>query len=75
MIDDRRTNVEVPVSQKAMLTVREAVAYSNIGINQIRALLRQPNFPFVLYIGNRTLVKRVKFEEFLDNTLYIEPGA
>ena len=48
-----------------MLTIREAAEYSNIGINKIESMLKQPNCPFVLYVGTRKLVKRKEFEEFI----------
>ena len=38
---------------------------SNIGINKIESMLKQPNCPFVLYVGTRKLVKRKEFEEFI----------
>ncbi len=56
---------KVPIHLKMLLTIREAAEYSNIGINKIDAMLRQPNCPFVLYIGTRKLVKRKEFEEYI----------
>lgn len=61
-----RENIDkVPIHLKMLLTIREAAEYSNIGINKIDAMLRQPNCPFVLYIGTRRLVKRKEFEEYI----------
>ena len=60
----------VPIYQKMTLTIREAAEYSNIGINKIDALLKQPGCPFVLYIGTRKLVKRKEFEKYIsENTV------
>ena len=42
---------EVPIHQKMTLTIKEAAEYSNIGINKIESMLKQPNCPFVLYVG------------------------
>ena len=61
----------VPIHLKMVLTIREAAEYSNIGINKIDSLLRQPNCPFVLYVGTRKLVKRKEFEEFISSMLVI----
>lgn len=61
----------VPISQKVTLTIREAAAYTNIGINKIDNLLKQPNCPFVLYVGTKKLVKRKEFETFLARQLVI----
>ena len=60
----------VPIYQKMALTIREAAEYSNIGINKIDAMLKQPGCPFVLYIGTRKLVKRKAFEKYIsENTV------
>ncbi len=66
------SNVErIPVYQKMALTIREAAEYSNIGINKIDALLKQPRCPFVLYIGTRKLVKRKEFEKYISGKITI----
>lgn len=61
----------MPIYHKMVLTIKEAAAYSNIGINKLEDLLRQPNCPFVLYVGTRKLVKRKEFEEFIRGKLMI----
>lgn len=53
------------------LTIKEAAEYSNIGINKIDAMLKQPNCPFVLYVGTKKLVKRKEFEQYISNKLLI----
>lgn len=55
----------MPIHLKITLTLREAVAYSNIGISKIENMLRAPNCPFVLFVGTKKLVKRKEFEEFI----------
>ncbi len=65
------TQETVPVHLKMTLTIKEAAAYSNIGINRLDALLRTPNCPFVLFVGTKKLVKRKEFEEFISKTLVI----
>lgn len=61
----------IPIHQKMTLTIREAAAYSNIGINKIDQLLRMPGCSFVLYVGTRKLVKRREFEEYISSKLAI----
>lgn len=56
---------------KVTLTIKEAAEYSNIGINKIDTLLKQPNCPFVLYVGTRKLVKRKEFEDFIRREIVI----
>ena len=61
----------VPIHCKMTLTIREAAEYSNIGINKIDTLLKQPHCPFVLFVGSRKRVKRQEFEEFIRGKLVI----
>ena len=61
----------VPIHLKVTLTIKEAAAYSNIGINKIEFMLKQPNCPFVLYVGTKKLVKRKEFEQFISQRLII----
>lgn len=61
----------VPVWQKVNLTIEEAAAYSNIGINRINELARQPHCSFVLYVGKKKLIKRKQFEEYLSNHMEV----
>ena len=63
--------VRVPIHLKLTLTIKEAAEYSNIGINKIDTLLKQPNCPFVLFVGTRKLVKRREFEEYIRRELII----
>lgn len=62
---------QVPIYQKMTLTIREAAEYSNIGINKIDAMLKQPGCPFVLYIGTRKLVKWREFENYISGKVVI----
>ena len=41
------------------------------GINKIDAMLKQPNCPFVLYVGSKKLVKRKEFEAYISSKLII----
>lgn len=61
----------LPIDRKMLLSIREAAEYSNIGINKIDELLKQPNCPFVLYVGTKKLVKRKAFEEFIEQRVAI----
>ena len=67
----KETEVKVPIHLKITLTIKEAAEYSNIGINKIDSMLKQPNCPFVLYVGTRKLVKRKEFEEYIRRELII----
>lgn len=63
--------ISVPIWEKVTLTLNEAVAYSGIGINKLRTLSDRPDCDFVLWIGRRKLIKRKKFDEFLENNFSI----
>ena len=67
----QQNNVGIPLNLKLTMTVKEAAEYSNIGINRIDRMLRNPNCPFVLYVGRKKLVKRKEFEQFISNKLTI----
>ena len=62
---------ELPITEKFILTIKEASQYSNIGINKIDSMLRSPNCPFVLYVGTKKLVKRKAFEQYISDKLVI----
>lgn len=58
---------EVPIKDKLNLTIEEAAAYSNIGINKLRKMLDEPSCPFVLYVGTgKKVIKRKAFENYIE---------
>ena len=63
--------IDVPVWEKMNLTVEEAAAYSNIGINKIDEMAKSPNCSFVLYIGRKKLIKRKEFEQYIAKSVEI----
>ena len=63
--------VNVPIYEKAALTIEEAAEYSNIGQNRLIALLQEPRCTFVLYVGKKKLVKRREFEQFISRSVQI----
>ena len=58
---------EVPIWEKANLTIEEAAAYFGIGMNKLRELTEDENCKFVLYIGSKRLIKRQMFEKYLEH--------
>ena len=71
MTNQNQQVTSLPIDRKMLLSIREAAEYSNIGINKIDELLKQPNCPFVLYVGTKKLVKRRAFEEFIEGRVVI----
>jgi excisionase family DNA binding protein len=60
--------MEIPVNQKFTLTINEAAAYYNIGIHKLRRLAEDNKDTFSVQCGNRFLIIRTKFEEYLINS-------
>ena len=71
MMNQNQQAMPLPIDRKMLLSIREAAEYSNIGINKIDEMLKQPNCPFVLYVGTKKLVKRKAFEEFIEGKVAI----
>lgn len=60
---------QVPIWQKFTLTIHEAADYFNIGEKKLRQLAEEfEDYGFVLRNGNKTLIKREKFEDFINMT-------
>lgn len=57
---------EVPIWEKSNLTLEETAAYSGIGINKLRLLTDKEECNFVLWIGTKRLIKRKKFDEYIE---------
>ena len=66
------SNNRIPIWEKITLTVEEAAEYSNIGINKLQSMLKEPGCSFVLYVGKgKRLIKRKEFERYIEKTLEI----
>ena len=59
-------NIAVRVSEKYMLTIREASVYFNIGVKKMRRLAEDNTGRFAIFSGNRYLIIRTKFEKFVE---------
>lgn len=62
---------EVPIWEKANLTLKEAALYFGIGQNKLREMTDMRNCNFVLIVGTKRLIKRKQLEKYLENTTYI----
>lgn len=60
--------IQVPIWEKACLTIEEAAAYSNIGEGRLREMAKDPLCPFALRVNAKTLIKKKQFLEFIDKT-------
>lgn len=60
----------VPMNEKYTLSIKEAAAYFGIGIKKMRRLAEEHTSSFAVLSGNRYLIIRTKFEEFLAGNFY-----
>lgn len=59
--------IDIPIYQKRTLSIEETAAYTGIGENKLRKLVESNrNANYILWIGNRVRIKRVLFEQFVD---------
>ncbi len=58
-IDD---DLYVPIWEKRNLTIEEAESFYGIGRDKLLELTADSRCPFVLWVGNRRLIKRKQFE-------------
>ncbi len=62
----------IPYWEKYMLTLREAAEYFHIGEKKMRQIVEENmDASFILTSGNRIMIKRKLFEEFLDSSSVI----
>ena len=59
--------IEIPYWEKYMLTLREAAEYFHIGEKKMRQIVDENmDANFLLTNGNRVMIKRKLFEEYLN---------
>ncbi len=64
---------DIPVWRRYTLTIEEAARYYHIGEGKLRMLIEEhPNEDFYVMNGNRALIKREKFERYLDQATAVE---
>ena len=62
----------IPVWKRYALTITEAEEYYHIGENKLRMIADEhPEADFIIMNGNRILIKRQKFEEYLDHATVV----
>ena len=63
--------IDIPIYQKQNLTIEDAAVYSNIGRNKLRQLTDDEKCVFVLWVGEKRLIKRKQFDEFIEKAYSI----
>lgn len=60
------SSVDVPLGEKVLLTVEEAAALTGLGENKIRKISEGDKCPFVLWNGNKRMLKREALVKYLN---------
>ena len=71
---DKASVKKIPISEKYLLTIKEASEYFNIGENKMYRIVNdflESDYKFIVQYGSRTMINRKKFESFLDETTSI----
>lgn len=56
---------DVPIWHKSNLTLTEAAKYFNVGMAKLRKITNDEDCNFVLWVGNKRLIKRELMDEYL----------
>lgn len=62
---------DVPIWEKAALTLEEAAAYTGIGMQKLRELSAGDDCDFVFWNGAKRMFKRKKLEDYLEKAYSI----
>ena len=59
---------QLPINERYMLTIKEAASYFKIGTKKLRRIAEDNLGTVAVFCGNRFLIVRPKFEEFILNS-------
>ena len=62
----KKGRTEVPISEKCLLTLEEAAAYTGIGICKLREMSNDERCDFVLWNGTKRMLKKDKLKAYLE---------
>ena len=63
---ENKKQFEIPLYEKPFLSIEEASVYTGIGRDKLYELTNPEDCPFVLWIGNRRMIKRRVFDEYIE---------
>ncbi len=59
-------------NQKLCLSIEEAAEYSMLGENRLRKIIEDDkSLDWVIFVGNRTRIKRIQFEKWIAKQNYL----
>ncbi|MBR1842772.1 MAG: hypothetical protein IJ788_05800 [Oscillospiraceae bacterium] len=68
MNSENNNRIDVRLSEKYLLTVKEAASYFGIGEHRIRDIVDDnPEKMIGIFCGNKKLINRKRMEEYIDN--------
>ncbi len=70
-MNKQEKNIAVPIWEKVAMSIEEAAAYTGIGENKLRELTQSDDCDFVLWVGQKRLIKRKKLEDYLDRVFSV----
>lgn len=62
---------EVSIADKIAWTIPETAQMSNIGEKKLYELVKNPRCPFVLFVGNKRLIKKKEFVKYISESVEI----
>ena len=65
---DTKLDSNIPLDQKALLTLKEASVYTGLGINKLRDMSNERNCDYVLFVGRKRMFKREALLRFLEQS-------
>ena len=68
---DNDNSLYVPIWEKSNLTVEEAASYSGISRGKNKEISNDDRCPFVLWVGNKRLIKRKQFGAYIEKMFSI----
>lgn len=66
MEETKGNRIEVPIKDKYLLTIKEAGAYFGLGTKYMRRIAELNEGSFAIFIGNKYMIIRRKFEECME---------
>lgn len=67
----KKMKKDIPLWEKAILTLEEAAAYTGIGMQKLRDLSSDERCDFVLWNGSKRMFKREKLVAYLEKAYSI----
>ena len=65
IISETKEAKSIPLDAKPLLTLKEASIYTGIGINKLREMSNENSCDYVLFVGQKRMLKREALLQFL----------